>query len=230
MSKRITRSKNQPGGHPNQEAGVAGAVEEITASAGKAVSVNRKPMALLVGLALVVMLVIWVFRENQAAKADQLQQELYEIKADSPSNEQVDTWLGKLAALQQKASGQAAEKNTYMEIVDLLIKQAIPAASSTSFLSAPTAGDKPGPASEANKKKMLEKAGAIARDASSKPWADDNVKAWNEQVQKLVDGELNKAWLPESRPKQPPPGEEKAPEKVEIKSVELDSLKPESPK
>ena len=161
-------------------------------------------MAMLAGIVLVVMLGIWIFNENQAAKADQLQQEFYEIKADLPSNEQVDTWLGRLEALQEKAGGQAAEKNTYLEMVDLLIKQAIPAPSSTSFLSASTAEDKPAPPSEANKKKMLEKARALALDASGKAWADDGVKAWNQQVQDLVGGELNKAWLPESRLKQAP--------------------------
>ena len=230
MSKKITRNQNQPGGNPNQDAGIAGTVEDITASASKTISSNRKPMAMLAGIVLVVMLGIWIFNENQAAKADQLQQELYEIKADLPSNEQVDTWLGRLEALQEKAGGQAAEKNTYLEMVDLLIKQAIPAASSTSFLSPSTAEDKPAPPSEANKKKMLEKARALALDASGKAWADDGVKAWNQQVQDLVGGELNKAWLPESRLKQAPPGEEKAPDKLEIKSVDFKSLEFESPK
>ena len=41
---------------------------EVTSLAALAVA------ALVLGLVLVVMLVIWVFRENQAAKADQLQQ------------------------------------------------------------------------------------------------------------------------------------------------------------
>ena len=65
---------------------------------------------------------------------------------------------------------------------------------------------------------MLEKARAIALAASSKPWADEKVKAWNEQVQKLVEGELNKSWLPESRSKEAPPSEEKAPAKPEPES------------
>ena len=72
---------------------------------------------------------------------------------------------------------------------------------------------------------MLEKAGAIAQSARSKPWADENVKTWSDRVLKLVDGELNKSWLPESRPKQAPPGEEKAPDKLEIKSLEIESPK-----
>ncbi len=230
MSKKLTRNKIQPGGNPNQEAGIAGAVEGITASASKTVSGNWKPMAMLLGLVLIVLLVIRIFNEYQVAQADQLQQALYEIKEEAPSDDQVDTWIGKLEALQENAGGQAAEKNTYLEIVDLLIKQAIPAPSSTSFLSAPTAGDKPGPTSEANRKKMLEKARALALDASGKAWADDGVKAWNKQVQDLVGGELNKAWLPESRSKQTPPGEEKAPYKLELKSVDLKSLELESPK
>jgi hypothetical protein len=230
LSKKLTRNKIQPGGNPDQEAGIAGAVEGITASASKTVSGNWKPMAMLLGLVLIVLLVIRIFNEYQVAQADQLQQALYKIKEETPSDDQVDTWIGKLAALQENAEGQAAEKNTYLEIVDLLIKQAIPAPSSTSFLSAPTAGDKPGPTSEANRKKMLEKARAIAQGARSKPWADEGVKAWSDRVQKLVDGELNKAWLPESRSKQAPPGEEKAPDKLELKSVDLKSLELESPK
>ncbi len=211
MSKKITRNKIQPGSNPSQDAGVAGAVEGITASASKTVSGNWKPMAMLIGLVLVVMLVIGIFNAIQSAKADQLQQTLYEIKEDTPGNDEVDTWIGKMDALQAEAGGQAAEKNTYMEMVDLLIKQAIPAASSTSFLSAPATGDKPEPVTEANRKKLLEKARAIALDASGKPWADDKIKAWNERVQKLVDEELNKNWLPESRSKQEPSTKESAP-------------------
>jgi len=223
LSKKITRNKNQPGSNPNPDASVAGTVEEITASASKTVSGNWKPMAMLLGLALVVMLAIGAFNAMQGAKADQLQQALYEIKEDKPANDKVDSWIGRLEALKEQSGGQAAEKNTYLEIVDLLIKQAIPSTSSTSFLTAPPTGAQPGATSEANRKKMLEKARAIALAASSKPWADEKVKAWNGQIQKLVDGELNKTWLPESRPKETPPAEEKAPAKVELKSLELES-------
>ena len=173
MSKKITRNKIQSGGSPNPDAGVAGAVEDITASASKTVSSNWKPIAMLLGLALVAMLAIGAFNAMQAAKADQLQQALYEIKEDKPANDQVDTWLGKLEALKEQSEGQAAEKNTHLEIVDLLIKQAIPSTSSTSFLTAPPTGDQPGSTTEANRKKMLEKARAIALAASSKPWADE---------------------------------------------------------
>mgnify|MGYP003333183272 FL=1 len=76
---------------------------------------------MLLGLALVAMLAIGAFNAMQAAKADQLQQALYEIKEDKPANDKVDSWIGRLEALKEQSGGQAAEKNTYLEIVDLLI-------------------------------------------------------------------------------------------------------------
>ena len=157
MSKKITRNKVQSGNNPNPDAGVAGAVEEITASATKTVSGNWKPIAMLFGLVLAISLAVGVINARQAAKADQLQQALYEIKEDKPGNDKVDSWIGRLEALKKDSEGQTAEKSTYLEIVDLLIKQANPSASSTSFLTAPPSGAQPGPTTEANRQKMLEK-------------------------------------------------------------------------
>lgn len=213
MSKKITRNKTHHGGHPDQESGVAHAVEDITASARKTVSGNRKPLALLLGTVVVVMLAIWIFKESQAAQADQLQQDLYELKKNPPADDQVVTWIGKLDTLLEEAGGQAAEKSTYLEIVNMLIQQADPSSSTASILSGPAVTSKSGPDAEKNRIAMLKAARRIAGKARGKFQNDERVESWNTQIQKLVDGELKpQEWLPESSSNQSPPTEaEKAP-------------------
>lgn len=211
MSKKITRNESQHGRRPNQESGVASAVEDITTSAKQTVSRNWKPLVLLLATAVVISMAIWIFQVTQDAQAEQLQETLYELTENPPAGDQVDTWIQRMDELLKTAEGQAAEKNAYREIVDALIQQANPSPSSSSFLSGPALTSKLGPNAEKNRIALLKAAKRIARTASSKPWADEGEK-WIKQVGKLVDEELKpEAWLPESRSYQLPPTKAKAP-------------------
>lgn len=214
MSKKLTHNKIHRGTSEPQveKSQVVAAVEDLASSTKSKVKSNRTPLIVLLVLVLLAVLAFQLFQEIKAGQQDQLQGTLYLLTSSPPAVGQEDSRVRAMGELLQAVKGQPQERSFYLKIVATLLEQADPAvaASANPFSLTPvTAGSNDD--GDAGRKKLLEAAGRLAREANEKFGPD--LDEWNKKIQTMVNEDADKSWLDKPRSYRLLAPEKKAPSK-----------------
>lgn len=210
MSKKLTHNKIHRGAPSTEEdkSQIVAAVENITSSTKSKVKRNRTPLIILLVLVVLGILATQILQVIKANQEDELWHRLSSLASSSPDDSKVDDRITAMDKLLADVKGQPKEKIFYQRMVGTLLKQADPAASATPepfSITAVTATSASSDDAEADKKKMLEKAGEWAQAAANKFQADDDgdgkpdLEEWNKKIQSLVSENADDTWLHKPR-------------------------------
>ena len=202
LSKKLTHNKIHRGAPEPQveKSRVAAAVEDLASSTKSKVKRNRTPLIVLLVFVPLAVLAFQLFQEIKAGQEDQLQENLYLLTSSPPAAGQEDSRVAAMRELLQTVKGQPQERSFYLKIVATLLEQADPAvaASANPFSLTPvTAGSNDD--GNAGRKKLLEAAGLLAREANEKFGEDLHLQEWNEKIQAMVNEDADKSWLGKPR-------------------------------